>query len=439
MFKIRLVLQWLSQFGKRRPSLRNVAVLAGGTALGQAIAVVISPLLTRLYTPEDFGLLSLFISLFSIGLIINSFRYELAIVLPEDDVSAVNVLGLVLALVVMTTILFGILFIFAGDLLVQWVNAPSLKPYLGLLLVCLLGAGFYQGVTYWAIRKKAFESIARTKLEQGLGQAASQLLLGFGGTGALGLLIGYTIGQIAGGLRLARQIWRRDRAVFNHIGLRVMLSVAYRYRSFPLVANWSNLLNVIGIQMPIILFSAIYGLQVSGWFGLGQRVIGIPMTLVGTAIGHVYFSTASRLAQTNPSGLNHFFNKTALRLFFVGIVPIVLLGLFGPTLFEWVLGADWYTAGVYTQIMTPMFLAQFIVSSLSQNIYVLEWQGVQLAWDVGRFVILVCIFGSAWIWRWTPEFTIALYSGGMFVTYLLLFWLNKRAIWGRMQGNSDAG
>ncbi len=407
---------------------RSVALIAGGTALGQAAVVLVSPILTRLYTPEDFGLLAAFVSVFSILVTMNSLRYELAIPLADTPARTTNLIVLVLLLVIGTTLLFGVVFGLFGEDFARLINAPGLHPYLGLLLLSLLGAGFYQGLSYWGIRQNAISLLARTKFAQNFGMAVTQLVLGLAGLGVGGLLLGHAVGQFMGTLTLTRMAWRENRDHLREITSDSLLDTAKRYRRFPLYASWSGALNIASIQLPALLLISLYGAEVAGWFSLGQRVIGLPMALVGTAVGQVYLSRASQLAREKPDELATFFSKTARRLFWLALLPITVLALIGPPVFGFVFGENWRTAGEFLQLMAPMFLMQFVVSSLSQTIFVVERQDLQLIYDVIRTAIIVFVFVMAHQLGFTPYITIALYSATMFALYVAHILMNRYAI-----------
>lgn len=407
---------------------RNVTLIAGGTALGQGVLVLVSPILTRLYQPDDFGLLAVFISIFSILVAVNSLRYELAIPLADDQDTAASLVVLVLALVVLTTIIFGIVFVLFGDQLARLVRVPELSAYTGLLLLSLLGGGFYQALSYWAIRQKAFSPIARTKFAQNFGMAATQLILGLLQAGIGGLLFGHAVGQFGGTLTLARLAWRENRSAVRRVNLASLAEAARRYRRFPLYASWSGLLNVASIQLPTVLITILYGAHVAGWFALGQRVVGLPMALIGTAVGQVYMSRASQIARENRAQLPALYSRAARNLFAVGILPIIILAVSGTWLFAFVFGADWRTAGEYVQIMSPMFIVQFVVSSLSPTIYVVERQDVQLLWDAARLALVAGVFILSAALQFSPSVCLTLYAITMCITYLILFWLNRRAV-----------
>ena len=421
------VVNWLrSLFPKilySKSFIRNVMLLAGGTALGQGIVILTSPILTRLYTPADFGVLAVYTSIFSILSVVVSLRYELAIPLPKDSEAAANLLVLSLLIVPGMSLLVGFSLFLLGDRIVDWVNTPALRPYLWFLPISLLGMGTYQALNYWAVRKKAFNRIAQTKLGRSFGQVLTHISLGLLKLGPLGLLLGSIVGQVSGSRILAKVAWRQDRRVLQRVTMAGLGQVARRYRRFPLISSWSALLNRTGLDMPSLLLAAFYGPQVVGWFGLGKRVIKMPMTLVGRSVSQVYIGEASQLVQENPRMLQKLFLKTALRLLLVGGIPIALLGFVSPWLFALVFGQLWREAGVYAQLLAPMFATEFVAVPISSTLNILERQDIQLAWDIGRFVLVVATLWSANALEWSPVQAVGAYSGCMLMAYLVLFGL----------------
>src|SRR5215210_587379 len=142
---------------------RHVVTLASGTAIAQLLLVLATPALTRLYTPADYGTLAVYSSTLTVLLVLASLRYEAAIPLPEDEALAGSLLALTLAVLAGMVMLVSLLVWLVGDAFVTRANVPALGPYLWLLPVGLLGAGTYQTLSYWAIRRRAFGRIARTK------------------------------------------------------------------------------------------------------------------------------------------------------------------------------------------------------------------------------------------------------------------------------------
>ncbi len=407
---------------------RSVAVLAGGTTLSQALVVLAFPLLTRLYTPEDLGVLAVYTSILSILVVIASLRYELAIPLAENDEAAANLLGLSLFIVLWFNLLTALGVWLLGDQIAHWVNTPVLKLYLWLLPLSLFGSGTYEAFSYWAIRKKAFPPIAQTRVSQSLGQVLTQLILGLLKLRPGGLLVGDVVGRLSGSGILAVLLWRKDGRTIKGISIPEIRSVACRYRRFPLLSSGSALLNSAGLQLPALLLAAFFGPHVAGWFALGQRVVGVPMALLGRAVAQVYFGEASWLAREEPGALRRLFLMTARRLLLVGGIPIGLLSLSSPWLFAFVFGDAWFEAGRYVQLLAFMFLVQFVVVPLSQTLNILERQDLQLVWDAGRLILVVgglVIAGILGCSAWTA---ILVYSIAMLVSYGVLFILCTTAI-----------
>lgn len=412
---------------------RSVTVLAGGTAVEQAIVVLASPILTRLYTPEDFGVLAVYTAILGILSVVASLRYELAIPLPEKDGDAANLLALSLGIVMLTSFLIGFMTWLFGDQIVRWANAPALRPYLWLLPLGISMVGTYQVFNYWAIRKQAFTRIARTKLTQGVGWVVTQTGLGVLKLGPLGLLIGRIVGQTAGIITLAMLAYRKDKKTLETICPSQMRYMAARYRRFPLFSSGAAILNALGLQIPILLLSVFYGTEVVGQLALVQRVLGVPLTLIGTSISQVYLSRAALEARADVQSLQRLFYAVAKRLAIIGLIPTLVLIGAGPLLFTVAFGDQWGQAGIYVQIMSPMFLVQFVAFPLSYTFSVLERQDLSLIWNGGRLLLSAGSIYLAYRLGWNAITAIAAYSLGMLIGYSSLFILSFRAIQRRIK------
>ncbi len=407
---------------------RSVAVLAGGTALGQAVVALASPILTRLYSPEDLGILAVFSSILGMVSVFAALRYELAIPLPQDDADAAALVTFSLGVVVAVSLLMGVGVQFLGGHIADWANAPALRQHLWLLPVGVGMVGFYQVLSYWAVRRQAFGRIARTKLYQGLGATSTHILLGLAAVGPAGLIFGQVVGQGAGVTTLAIHAWRDGREHLRTMSPEALRRVAWRYRRFPQLSSFSGLLNSAGLQLPALLLAAFYGPLVAGWFLLGQRVVGIPMSLLGQAVAQVYVGTASRLVQEDQARLRGIFARTAGRLLVLGLIPMGVLGVAGPWFFSRVFGIEWVEAGSYVQLLAGAFLLQFAITPLSQTLNIIERQDLQLAWDFGRLLLVVGALlgarqlgGSAW-------HAVTAYSAAICLAYGALFLLNLWAL-----------
>jgi len=403
---------------------RSVIVLAGGTAFGQAITVLVSPILTRLYKPEDFGVLAVYSSVLGILSVVASWRYELAIPLPEKDEDGVALVVLSLGIVVLMSIFVGLGSWLIGSKFVQWLKVQALRPYLWLLPIGMLLGGSYQVFNYWAVRKQAYNVIAKTKLRQGLGSAITQVTLGFLKSGPFGLIGGSIVGQSAGILTLSDLLFKKHKESLQFIKPENIKKMALRYQRFPKFSAFGSLVNTAGLQLPSILLAFYYGPQVAGWFALAQRVLGVPMNLLGQAISQVYLGTGSRLVHEDVKSLRSLFIRSAIRLFLIGSPIMFTLAIGGPWLFIKIFGANWENAGKILQILTPAILLQFVAAPLSQTVNLLEHQHWQLNWDLFRLILVFSSIFLSYHFGKSPWVAILLYSLSMTFAYIVLFTMN---------------
>lgn len=357
---------------------RSVVTLASGTAIAQLLLVLAVPVLTRLYTPADYGALAVYSSTLTVLVVVASLRYEAAIPLPEDDQVAGSLLALTFVLLTVMAALVSVLVWLAGDAFIAAVKVPALRPYLWLIPLGFIGAGAYQALSYWAIRRRAFGRVARTKVSQSVGQVVPQIGLGVLGAGVPGLLIGDLIGRAAGGGGLALLALReRPPAQVTRASL---VAVAGRYRRFPLLTTWSGLFNIGSLQLPSILFAAGFGAAAAGFYALSFKMLVLPTMLVGQAVGQVFLSRAAPFAR-EPEQLRQLTERTALALFACGLPVFGAVALAGPQLFATVMGKEWEQAGRYAQVLAPWFVVWLVSNPLSGLLSVREWQGSALAFS----------------------------------------------------------
>ena len=406
---------------------RAVAISVTGTTLAQAITIAAAPLLTRLYTAEDFGLLGVFTALLgTLGTII-CLRYELAIPLANDDRSSINLMALGLTITLLLCSLIALIIWFWGDPIIQYMNAENLGPFLWLLPIGLLALGCVRILTHWAIRHQAFGRITRTRISQSLGQITTQLGFGWFGFGPLGLLVGQIIGQSAGITTLAFSFFQKERQPWRVLRFRHMVSAGLRFSYLASYGSGGALLNVAGRLLPALLFAVTYNAAVAGWFVLAQRILATPV-FFSTAVAQVYLGEAPRLIKTDSGGLYSLFLKTAWRLLAFGVLVLAPILVAGPQLFGLIFGTPWTSAGGFAQVMVFMFIGQLAVNPIAQTLVVLERQDIQAAWDALRFVALLLVFLLAGWLDWPPFITVVVLSAVMTICYILLFWITRHVL-----------
>jgi len=357
----------------------NVTILAGGTAIGQAVVVLSSPILTRLYSPSSFGILAVYVSLLSFLLGIASWRYHMAIPLAESNQSVASLLVLCFALLLGMALVLVLAIALRGAAIVAWTNTPALAPFLWLLPLSYLGAGAFQLLTAWAIRTNEFGKLARSKLGQSAGQALTQVAFGVVLSGPVGLLIGDAIGRTAGSMNLARQMWAQLRDDFRTVSAGSVLQIGIRYKRFPLISSVAGFISSAGDQIPTLLIASLYGPTIVGWFGLVQRLLSMSFVLVASAIGTVFLSESARLAQQDPQRLLNLFWKTATRASLIASILFIGVVLTTPLLFGPLFGSQWSGAARFAQILAFPASLQFVNRSVGSAAIIVERQDLDFA------------------------------------------------------------
>ncbi|MFI7606163.1 lipopolysaccharide biosynthesis protein [Micromonospora sp. NPDC049366] len=352
------------------------------------LLLLAAPLLARLYTPSDFGVFAVLSTLAAIVGSVAAGRFELAVPLPERDRDAhvLVALGLVVTL---ATALFGTVVVAtARDEIAELFGQPSLRSWLWLTPWTAAAMGAVVVLNQLAVRYRRYGAIGRRNLLQYSAMLISQVGAGVAGLRSGGMALGLAVGQVVAAMSLLRGV--RGRTVKASATPRPTLwQMAVRYRRFPLLLAPSGLLNVIGLQAPVLFIAYHYGAEVAGWLGLTQRILAMPAALIGSAVAQVYLAELSRAARSADRGHpRKLFVKASRQLTVVASVAFVVLVLVAPSAFTAVFGPEWANSGRYAQALAIFVATQLVASPLSQTLVVLERQGLQLAWDAGRVLVV---------------------------------------------------
>lgn len=407
---------------------RRISAVVTGTALGQGITVLASPVLTRLYGPADLGALAVYAALVSACSVVICLRYELCINLCASEGEAANALALALTSMLGLSVLSVGGVVLGRHALARATGAPELAQVLWLLPLSLAGMGTYTALSYWAIRRSDYGRLARTKVAQGLTQSALQLGLGALGAVPAGLFVADAASRSSGVGTLARAMWRHDRGAFREVSWRGMADVARRYRRFPLLGSGSAVANTLAVEAPVFLLALHFSTRVTGDYALVHRLLALPLVLLGRAVGMYYVGEATRLLRSSRGAVRALFRQTVARLALFGALPLALGGLLCPWLVPLVFGAAWHEAGRYALVVGVLSAAQFVAVPVSETLNFLERQDLQLAWDAGRLVLVLAVLGAAFALGASPMQAVSAFCAVMALAYLALLLLCARAL-----------
>lgn len=346
-----------------------------GTVLAQALGILIMPVVTRLFAPEAFGVAAIFSSMTGIIGVVVCLRYELAIMLPDSNEEAVNILGVSLLSVIIMTSLSALIVWLGNEKIISLLHAPQLKNYLWLVPVAIFIQGIFLALNYWNSRTKHFGRLSIARVTSSLTTTTITLGFGVAGHATGGTLVGAGIaGHAVATSVLGGQIWRDDGKMFlNTIRWQAMKKGIKRYKKFPMFDSWAALMNAISGHLPPLLLAVFFSSTVVGFYALGYRLLSLPIGLIGGSIAQVFFQRAA--VANNDGTLPLVVRKTFLRLISLGSFPLLLVMVIGKDIFSVVFGSQWAAAGVYAQILSPWLLFVFLGSPISTLFSILEIQG----------------------------------------------------------------
>lgn len=354
---------------------RNVLTLMTGTTIAQAIPIAISPILTRLYTPEDFGVFALFMAISSILGTIATGRYELAIMLPKKDSDAINIFILGFLIVSFLSLFLLILVSFFNSFFASLLGNEKIGFYLYFVPISVFFIGLWNILYYFNNRKKNYKDLSKAMVVRASVGCGAQLGIGLIKSGAIGLVLGQVFAQMFAIMKL---IYKLKIYFKNYKKSRKdIIKVAKRYSNFPRYSMASGFLNVSSYNIINIFISSFYNISTLGFYSLAQRVLGLPISLIGSSIGQVFLKEAIMEKQQTGKATKTF-NATLKKLIIISLPIFFILFFSVRDLFIIVFGKKWEIAGYYAQILMPLYLFRFISSTLSSILIVYEKQNIEL-------------------------------------------------------------
>ncbi len=391
--------------------LKSVTTLALGTIISQVIVLASSPLLSRLFSVADFGVLSVFTSVSVFLAVLSTGRYELAIGLPEEDAKARQVFLLIIKIGFFVS--FGylaIIFILKNVLKIND-DAGFLKEGTSLIApVYIFFIAIYSGLGYWFQRFKKYKEITLANALQVCSTALLSLLFGFLHVKS-GMIFSLVIGVILSCLFLIV----RSPEVMKGFFSEPTLSVAKEYISFPRYMILSDLSLTASQQFIPIIFSILYNTTIVGFFAMANRMLRLPNIVITSSIANVFRNEA--IDELREKGdCKNIYIFTLKRLIIMSLPIYMLVFIFSPFLFEWFFGKEWLQAGYFARILSVLMMIEFVATPLNSVFYIVEKQKLLM-----RIQILLAVGGIFMIYVGYSVFKDPYYSLIFFCINSLIF------------------
>lgn len=362
--------------------------VAGGTFFSQIIPLAILPILTRLYSPEEFGTLALYIAFFSILSVVVTGRYEMAIMLPKKEKDAISLFQISFLFSFIFSIFFLLVILFNSESIMSFLKINSSVAWLYFLPFSIFLAGLYQTYSYWLNRNKKFSEIAFSKIVQSSSISFGQLGMKLVSLISNGLIFGYIVGQIINLIYLSRRVFLVRPKNFFHIDLSRFKKNLILYKRFPLISSFSSLLDRAAVQMPILLISRFYDQASLGIFSILLRFLDSPFAVLNHSISLVFHKKVVDLSHEDPSALT----KEILQIFFTLLLftlPFILIVyIFGAEIFRLLLGSEWGNVGDYAFLIMIVVSYRFCVSPLSVVLGLKKTLHLGAYWQVLYFLTI---------------------------------------------------
>lgn len=370
--------------------VKNLSILVSGSILAQIIAIGFQVVLRRLYTPEDFGAFAVYMSVVGIIVTLSALRYEQAIMLPKHAYEGIRVLMLSIFLILITSILLIIPFVFFDKQIITLINFPlAYKHWICFIPISILVFGIAQAMNYYLIREKRFKLSAANKIVRRVFEGITQLFFGAAHR-SFGLFLGDLIGQIA----VILSSWIRIiPALRTKITWSELKNSAIRYKDFPYKNGIPSLMNALSLLLPIIIINRQFSEEITGYFDLARTVLIVPLSLITASLSQVLLQQFSEKRHQNKSikkqAMGTFISLTIFALFF-GLV----IQFFGVYIFQFIFGQQWDNSGVYAGIMVWAFALKFIVSPFNIVFTAFERIGILSIWQTLYFALILLL---AWL------------------------------------------
>ena len=370
---------------------KAVSTLSIGSLISQLIPLAMSPVLARVFSPEDFGLFAIFFALTSILGVSVAGKYDISTLIPRNDTDAINLT--ILSLVFCFT---GSLLLFISIFLFYFFNTNNAfftsSHYIWLvgLPLAVLFTGIFNTLSFINTRFENYFDIAQAKIYKSIALTISQTIFGIYSFGMYGLSLGLVISNLFANVKLAKNIFKNS---FNKkdISIKRMKELMVEYKVYPLYLNPASMLDIATLQMPLLFIIKIGGEIINGQFFFASRIISIPSALIGKAISQVFFQRITSLKSKNEKCMPLFI-KTMKTLILVALPISILFYILSPIIFEIIFGEVWAESGLIAQYLSVIFFIQFTVSSVSNILSLKDFVKRATGWKILYFFSSVILY-----------------------------------------------
>jgi len=397
---------------------KNTFKLAIGTSIAQFFPIFFYPILGRIYSPADFGLLATITSITAILAVLTTGRYEDSILIAKTKKDTINIISLILLISLTLLIILSFFLLFFSAQLGILFNESDLTKWLFISPISAFAIIIFNIYNEWCVRNKDFIRLSWNKIYNSSAVTFFKLFFGIVKVLSGGLVIGDLLGRIINSSSCVYRILKKEKNTISEISFKHMKKMAIRYSEFPRYNLPGQLSNTIGKQFPILIIGAYFNSIEVGYYSMTMSILSIPISVISSAISNVFRQKANR--EFNEKGnFKNIYLKILKTLTLVSILGLFSVIFFLPKIFALVLGDQWQIAGEYSQILLPMIAISFINMSM-RGVFIITqklralmfWQFYYVGISIVSLLVGIFIFKNI-------KMTLVCYAIGRTSAYLI--------------------
>ena len=344
---------------------RSVATLMTGTVIAQALPLLITPILTRIYTPEQFGTLALYLAVVFILVSLATLRFELAIIMPESDEDGFAVFLIACLTAAIFCLLTAAIIAVFQTPIVRLLGDEHLATLLYLVPFSVFFLALFSATNFWNNRQTSYGLMAQTKVVQSAGTATGQATIPSLAKTESGLVYGSLLGYAAAVAFVTKKNWSAYRALWSTFQPAHLIANAKRYKNYPLYSTWGSLADKVSLQLPVFVIVRSFSTHLTGVYMLTMRALSVPAMMIGEAIGKVLLQRLAQMQRESPELMFRYVFGLFWKLLLLTVPGILVLVYCGEPIFTIVFGEQWTSAGRFAGILVIPAALRFAVSPLS--------------------------------------------------------------------------
>lgn len=385
---------------------KSFITMLSGNTLSQLIPFVMAPILTHLFSPEEFAISVNYLAIATMVGIVAAGRLEMAIPISKHKSGAQEIVFTGL-MITFTLSLLSVVFPLFADDFARLYKSPELADFLYTIPLAVMSIGLLGIANNWVLRHKKYSVLSFAKVSQSLVNNGLAALLGYYQWGVNGLIVGWLASQLVGIMVLLFSM-NLNINVKNYRITTVKTTIK-EYKDFPLINSLHAFTDIFATQFLLYwIISSQFGLVELGLFAIMHRYVRQPVVLVSSSVSTIFYAEVSSAINEDKNALPYFWRTIKTSLIF-GIPFSIVLLLFAPQIFGWYLGDEWAMAGEYSRAILPILFLMFIVSPVS---------GIPILFNRQRTAYLITSIGYFFT---LGSFFVATFFNWTFIDALLLY------------------